>query len=47
MGLAALKTHRFSSADTLCSFVNSNSVSVIENIIAGNDRAKCGGVCHG
>lgn len=37
MGLATLKIHKFSSAEALCAFVNSNGISVIENIIKDND----------
>lgn len=37
MGLARLKVHKFSSAEALCSFVNDNEISVIENIIMDND----------
>ena len=37
MGLASLKTHKFSSAEALCSFVNYNSISVIEQIVINAD----------
>ena len=33
MSLASLKSHRFSSDDELCAFVNDNQISVIEQIV--------------
>lgn len=33
MGLARLKTKKFSSPEDLCSFVNDNQISVIEQIV--------------
>lgn len=37
MSLASLKTHKFSSAEELCHFVNNNSISVIEQIVINDD----------
>lgn len=33
MGLARLKSMSFASAEELCEFVNTNGISVIENIV--------------
>lgn len=38
MGLARLKIHKFSSAELLCSFVNDNGISVIEQIVIDSDN---------
>lgn len=37
MGLAALKTQRFNSAEALCAFVNDKGISVIEIITIRDD----------
>lgn len=37
MGLAALKTEKFSSAEKLCAFVNYNEISVIVQIVVKDD----------
>ncbi len=33
MSLASLRTHKFSSAEALCKFVNDYKISVIEQIV--------------
>ena len=37
MGLAALKTKKFSSTEELCAFVNYNEISVIVQIVVKDD----------
>ena len=37
MGLAALQTKKFSSAEELCAFVNYNEISVIVQIVVKDD----------